>query len=1022
VRPLRIRMQAFGPYAGAQELDFTDLGGYDFFVITGPTGSGKTTVLDAMTFALYGDTSGGEREARDMRSQHAPPDLLTEVEFDFTVGDKAYRALRVPQQSRPAKRGEGTVNHLQQATLWALPGPGGDPGQARPLADGWSNVTKQAEAILGFRCEQFRQVVLLPQGRFQELLQAKSQDKEKILAALFDTAFYARVEIALKTRAAAISRAHDALAVERGAVLRQAGVADEDDLAAQRETCAAELSAADVAVARRNDELAAAQRTFSDAQGVAERLRELDDARRRYDHLDAVAGRFAALRAELELARRAAPLAADDEAAAARRRETGALAAELDAGRELLTRREAEHTQAEERLAGQLARTPARERAADEARRLRDLERRAAGSAELAAEADAAGETRAQAEARAAQAQGASDAGQRRLAAATEGLNEARTVAAGATALRSLAVQAAVLTAQRRDLDAAVARHDTAVAEVAAAAEAFAVADRRHAEAVDDLRGLEAAWHAGQAVVLAAGLIPGEACPVCGSTDHPAPAEPAEGPVPGADDLDAARATLDELFAVRDRAAGDLESARGRRDQAAIERDQLAKSLGHDAGLPIDECKRRAREAADAAEAGEAAVKSLGALEQAEVEALAVYEAATTALRAATEAAAAARAAAEALEARLAERRAGLPPDLREPQALAAAIAAADAEVRAFDEELQAARDAGAATALALEKARADAANAERQLALAAAAAQTAAERFGRRLGEQGFADEAAWRAALRDPGQTDAMAADLKAHDDAVVAATATLVQAERAAAGLSPPDVDALAETLWRAQEASHEAAATKAGIGTCARTLDHARAELDRIAAESAGLNEEYAVVGRIAQVATGDNALHLNFQRFVLGVHLDRVLEIASLRLREMTGKRYELERSGQAHGRARAAGLDLDVFDSWTGESRPVSTLSGGESFMAALSLALGLAEAVQEFSGGIRLDTIFVDEGFGSLDPEALDQALATLTTLQENGRLVGIISHLSEVRERVDARLEVTTAKTGSTARFVIP
>ena len=164
------------------------------------------------------------------------------------------------------------------------------------------------------------------------------------------------------------------------------------------------------------------------------------------------------------------------------------------------------------------------------------------------------------------------------------------------------------------------------------------------------------------------------------------------------------------------------------------------------------------------------------------------------------------------------------------------------------------------------------------------------------------------------------------------------------------------------------------------------------------------------------------MRLNFQRFVLGVHLDRVLQIASLRLREMTGKRYELERSGEAHGRARAAGLDLEVFDAWTGESRPVSTLSGGESFMAALSLALGLAEAVQELSGGIRLDTIFVDEGFGSLDTEALDHALSTLTTLQENGRLVGIISHLAEVKERVDARLEVTVAKTGSTARFVVP
>ena len=182
-------------------------------------------------------------------------------------------------------------------------------------------------------------------------------------------------------------------------------------------------------------------------------------------------------------------------------------------------------------------------------------------------------------------------------------------------------------------------------------------------------------------------------------------------------------------------------------------------------------------------------------------------------------------------------------------------------------------------------------------------------------------------------------------------------------------------------------------------------------------------QYAVDGRIAEVATGDNPLKLNFQRFVLGVHLDRVLEIATQRLRSMTSKRFDLERSDETQGRSRTAGLDLEVFDAWTGETRPVSTLSGGESFMAALALALGLAQAVQEFSGGIRLDTIFVDEGFGSLDTEALDLALSTLTTLQENGtpRRHHLAPRRGQGAGRRPPRGDVSPGRE-ATARFVVP
>jgi exonuclease SbcC len=188
-----VTMQAFGPYAGLETLDFADLRGNGFFLITGPTGAGKTTILDAMSFALYGETSGGlekegARSGAAMRSDHADPDNLTRVRFDFSLGGDLYRVERTPEQPRPKVRGEGTTTHLQEATLWRLRRDGADclEPDGTPLATGWSKVTAQAEDILGFRAEQFRQVVMLPQGRFQQFLEADSGQREQILRALSD--------------------------------------------------------------------------------------------------------------------------------------------------------------------------------------------------------------------------------------------------------------------------------------------------------------------------------------------------------------------------------------------------------------------------------------------------------------------------------------------------------------------------------------------------------------------------------------------------------------------------------------------------------------------------------------------------------------------------------------------------------------------------------------------------------------------------------------------------------------------
>jgi len=193
-----------------------------------------------------------------------------------------------------------------------------------------------------------------------------------------------------------------------------------------------------------------------------------------------------------------------------------------------------------------------------------------------------------------------------------------------------------------------------------------------------------------------------------------------------------------------------------------------------------------------------------------------------------------------------------------------------------------------------------------------------------------------------------------------------------------------------------------------------------QLERTAKEISLLESRYAVVGRISEVANGRNAQGITFQRFVLVALLDDVLAAASHRLQVMSKGRFELIRARERLDQRTAGGLDLMVFDAYTGTSRPVNTLSGGESFIASLSLALGLSDVVQAYAGGIKLETIFVDEGFGSLDPESLDLAFRALIDLQKGGRLVGIISHVPELKERVDVRLEIAPSNRGSKVKFI--
>ena len=924
MRPQVLVMQAFGPYGGRQVLDFAALGRFGFFLIHGPTGAGKTTILDAMAFALYGDTSGAEREPRDMRSDHADPALRTEVTLDFSVGDKRYRVQRSPWQQRPKLRGDGFTTENATAHLWDRSDlPAGEPdaddrlvatapsdaddrtatsppdaedrlagappnAEGRPLAHKPTDVTERVEQILGFRSVQFRQVVMLPQGKFQELLQSSGKEREEILQRLFRTERYRELQDALKDDAQAIEREVQQAVARREGLLSTVGAIEPDEVGERLERLVEQVAEAEAAAALAAADEQSALAALSAAQTVAAAIDELAAARAATDELAAGTPEIAALRAEVALARRAEPLADYDRRVHDRRNDLTPRLLELELAEGALDAAVAARRKAEATLDAETARAAQRIALADQVR-------------ELAAMADKAG---------------------------------------------ALSQAAAAFGAAEAALKAAT-RADTQAAKAGRAALKAAQAAVDHA--AGELADLETAWAAGQAAVLAASLEPGAACPVCGATDHPAPALP-QGDLPGEADVLDKRAQVAELRRA-------YEAARDAADKAAAD---ARHELAH----------------ATAAQAGAAGV--------------------------------------------LGERSAGVPDDLRDCDEVARRLARAQDELARLERAWTQAQADDRATSESLATATATLTDKQHvHDELAAAVAALEAERLAN-IAQAGFADEKSYFAARRQPHELAALVERVAGYDSDVKAAAARLRRAA-AAENLERPDTEALAACRQSAARAADEARDTRASLCAARDALARAADDLARLQAEIGAHEATYAVVGRLAKVADGDNDLRLSFQRYMLAAYLDDVLVVASEHLSAMTDQRFRLARRQQGDKR-RALGLDLEVADAYTGTSRSVSTLSGGETFQASLALALGLAEVVQGYEGGIKLDTVFVDEGFGSLDPDNLAAAIDTLIGLQTDGRLVGIISHVTDLRQQIEARLEVTTTRAGSVARFVTP
>ncbi|WP_309650428.1 SMC family ATPase [Nocardioides sp.] len=944
-----LEITAFGPFADTVRVDFDELSDAGLFLLSGATGAGKTSVLDAVCFALYGDVPGDRNTAKRLRCDQAGPGVAPRVVLEATLGARRFRIERSPLWERPKLRGEGTTTQQSSVTLAERVD-----GEWRHLSSRLDETGHLISHLVGMTVTQFTQVAMLPQGRFQTFLRSRSEDRHAVLQQLFRTGRFADVERWLRDRRVRLRRAGDeahqrvadlvsrvsetaesplpgdwdirdlTLPAADGQLGAWAGALHDD---AARSLVEGREAAADAATAE-----ATLRGTLAEARALHERLAGHLAAEAEHDRLVAAADEAADTGRRVSLAQRASGVAPLLRLRDQARDQRDRLAADVD----LLEVRDRDQV------------AVGVETSLEEAARVRSLRPAATRLAEATTELGG---------------------WHQRQAQVTRETHELR-----------LQSRLAAIDQQVRLLR----EHRSVSHRIDVARTAWHTARESALTLHESLLSLREARLDSMAGEIALALAVGACCPVCGSAEHPHKAQPSfDAPDAAAEKaalraVDDAKATehlrdleVRDLVAARDRlteALGEvtLDELQSQRADVEAELAPLAASRGGRAG---------ASRPPDPAQLDE----QLRALDRRSAEAAARIDGLTT----------------ECTDLRATLDRALAGTDCPDLDALLATheaqLASGRAALRALD-ALAIARSTHDEARGALERASAEAGFDSPEAAAAAVLPEAEVERLTRavRTHEQRLA---AVREVLGAPGADELTSA--------------------------LPPDLPPLVEAHADALAALARTRGKVEHVVVRVTRLAALQAQLESALRSWAPLREDLEVTVRLAAFVEGkapDNRLKMRLSAYVLAYRLGQVVAAANQRLASMSDQRYSLVHTGDRGAGETRGGLSLLVRDDWSGETRDPATLSGGETFVVSLALALGLADVITHEVGGAALDTLFVDEGFGSLDADTLDDVMDTLDALRDGGRVVGVVSHVAELRDRIPTQLVVTKSRSGST------
>lgn len=1043
MRPLKLTMGAFGPYSKTQTIDFTQLKD-NIFLITGPTGAGKTTIFDAISYGLFGEASGSSRDKDALRSDFASIEDETFVELDFEIRGKAYRIKRTPQQEQKKLRGEGITIKNADAELHLPDG---------IIITKITNVDIKITEIMGINKDQFRQIVMLPQGEFRKLLESDSLEREAIFRKIFGTQAFELIQRKLDDEGKELYKTIKTFITERDTHVKHIDVGVSEELKQlvnseninitevlsltkkQIKIDEEEYEKLNVESREITKKLDEVKEKIVKAEEINKKLKERDELEVSFNALIGKKNEYEKKEVLLQKSRKALPIYEIEKTYLRSKTTISSKKQEKDLAGETLEKAKVILAKSEEAFANEEKAVERRKAIENEYSYLSNMQQKVIdyekNSGELKLQLknlesfnitlEKSGESL------------KSD----KIELDSLG-NELKKLHECETQVIKEDQKLSDLKNQRKDLGEvykSLKSNMKLKSEITVNKEEFEVYDVGYKEFKAQFEKAEEIFKRGQAGILASGLSLDSPCPVCGSLSHPNPAKLIEN-IGSQEELDKLKERYEKLTEERNTKLNNLARENGRLNTASEELDNRLKQLGEQISekLPNDynealifvesrgiNIKSQITKLEESLAVLKNRLTEKAKMEQRQEELKEIIRRLEADIVKGNQQNVELYGTVAKLKEAVATIEKDIPENIRSGAKLIARLSELKKNIDTMEKAYKDALQNRENCRNSLTKAQTDKDSKEVALTEALAENERLWSVLQEKIKEADFESFEEYKSISKDGNEIDTLQRDIEKYYQSVNSQKTMLEKIVIDTKALTIQDIEIYKTSLIELNEMLTKISESLTNIYSKNKNNKNTIAQIESINSKIIVKEEKYKVVGELARVAKGDNSQRITFERYVLAAYFDEIISAANLRLNKMTNGRFQLSRKEEKGKGSKQQGLELEVFDNYTGKARHVKTLSGGESFKASLALALGLADVVQSYAGGISLDTMFVDEGFGSLDPESLDNAISCLVDLQNTGRLVGIISHVPELKERINSRLEIFPTKEGSVAKFVV-